>query len=298
MVSKNGIMMDLVNIEAIHDCSNPTFVTEIHSFIGLVGYYRHFVEGVSTISMPLTQLNLQDIPFIWSEECERSFLRLKELLTTAPILNLPVEDERFTIYCDTSGVSLGCVLMQQGWVITYALRHLKLHKHNYLNNDLELTTYVLDESYVLQYDAIDLYDCLSYIEDLAAILARDVKQLHSRAIPVVKRGSIRRTLRREKLRFRNVEHAWSAYRKICKGTLERNRNIVELLAEPQRFLHQQRREEATQYPVSQVNLGNNNEMLVEVPVNMAARTVHDVAVLLTVNVTSSLQKPPAGEKMS
>ena len=71
-----------------------------------------------------------------------SFLTLKELLTTAPILTLPVEGEGFTIYCDTSGVGLGCVLMQQGRIIAYASRQLKIHERNYPPHDIELAAIV------------------------------------------------------------------------------------------------------------------------------------------------------------
>ena len=84
----------------------------------------------------MTRLTRVDVPFVWSEECEASFLRLKELLTTALILTLPVEGEGFTVYCDASGVGLGCVLMQQGRVITYASRQLNIHERNYRTHEL------------------------------------------------------------------------------------------------------------------------------------------------------------------
>lgn len=51
------------------------------------------------------------MPFIWSEECEASFFRLKQLLTVAPILTLPIKGESFTIYCDASYIGLGYALM-------------------------------------------------------------------------------------------------------------------------------------------------------------------------------------------
>ncbi|XP_049388453.1 uncharacterized protein LOC125852779, partial [Solanum stenotomum] len=142
VVSKEGIRVDPAKIEAIRDWHRPTSVTEIRSFVGLAGYYRRFVEGFSTIAAPLTRLTRVDVPFVWSEECEASFLRLKELLTTAPILTLPVEGEGFTVYCDASGVGLGCVLMQQGRVIAYASRQLKIHERNYPTHDLELAAVV------------------------------------------------------------------------------------------------------------------------------------------------------------
>lgn len=142
VVSKESIKVDPTKIEAIRDWDRPTSVTEVRSFVGLASYYMRFVEGFSTIAAPLTRLTHQDIPFVWSEECEMSFLKLKELLTSAPILTLPIEGEGFTIYCDASGVGVGCVLMQQGRVIAYASRQLKVHERNYPTHDLELAAVV------------------------------------------------------------------------------------------------------------------------------------------------------------
>ncbi|KAH0641849.1 hypothetical protein KY290_033468 [Solanum tuberosum] len=142
VVSKESIRVDSAKIEAIRDWHRPISVTEVRSFVGLASYYRRFVEGFSTIVAPLTRLTRVDVPFVWSEECETSFLRIKELLTTAPILTLPVEGEGFTVYCDASGVGLGCVLMQQGRVIAYASRQLKIHERNYPTHDLELAAVV------------------------------------------------------------------------------------------------------------------------------------------------------------
>ena len=60
-----------------------------------------------------------------------SFNKLNELLTTAPVLTLPVEGENFTVYFDAFSVSLGCLLMNKGQVISYVSRHLKLNERNY-----------------------------------------------------------------------------------------------------------------------------------------------------------------------
>ena len=49
-----------------------------------------------------------------------------------------------------------------------------------------LRRYIPDESHVLQYDAIELDDHLTFVEEPFAILARDVRKLRSRAIPIVK----------------------------------------------------------------------------------------------------------------
>ena len=42
----------------------------------------------------------------------------------------------FVVYCDTSRVGLGRVLMHNGKVIAYASRELKVHEKNYQTYDL------------------------------------------------------------------------------------------------------------------------------------------------------------------
>jgi ribonuclease HI len=55
---------------------------------------------------------------------------------------MPDMEKSFSIYCDASGQGLGCVLMQDGRVIAYALRQLRKHEVNYLTHDMELAAVV------------------------------------------------------------------------------------------------------------------------------------------------------------
>ncbi|GKC00147.1 putative reverse transcriptase domain-containing protein [Tanacetum coccineum] len=76
--------------------------------------------------------------FDWDEEHEFTFQTLKDKLCNAPVLALRDGPEDFVVYCDASGIGLGCVLMQRGKVIAYASRQLKIHEKNYTTHDLEL----------------------------------------------------------------------------------------------------------------------------------------------------------------
>jgi hypothetical protein len=62
----------------------------------------------------------KDAKFKWSTQCEGTFLTLKKLLTTAPVLAQPDIEKPFDVYYDTSDTSIGGVLMQDGRAITYA----------------------------------------------------------------------------------------------------------------------------------------------------------------------------------
>ncbi|GJY15551.1 putative reverse transcriptase domain-containing protein [Tanacetum coccineum] len=71
-------------------------------------------------------------------EAEYAFQTLKDKLCNAPVLALPDGSEDFVVYCDASGIGLGCVLMQRGKVIAYTSKQLKIHENNYTTHDLEL----------------------------------------------------------------------------------------------------------------------------------------------------------------
>ena len=94
--------MDPRKVEAITNWEPPKSVTEVRSFLGLARYYRRFVEGFSKIDMPLTQLLRKDMKFVWTRECQESFDRLKQLLTSAPVLALPKGMGGFEVYSDAS----------------------------------------------------------------------------------------------------------------------------------------------------------------------------------------------------
>jgi hypothetical protein len=90
----------------------------------------------------MTELLKKDNKFVWTPKCEESFQIIKKKLTTAQVLTLPDIHQSFVIFCDASRQGLGCVLMQNEKVITYASRLLKPHEQNYPTHDLELAAIV------------------------------------------------------------------------------------------------------------------------------------------------------------
>jgi hypothetical protein len=139
VISKEGIKLDPAKVEAIANRKKSESVIEIRSFLGLVGYYRRFIKGFSTLASPMTRLLKKDLSFARNEKCEKSFQELKRRLMTASVLSLPEEDKPYALYIDASkGGGLGAVLMQNQKVIAYASWKLKLHEVNYPMHDLEL----------------------------------------------------------------------------------------------------------------------------------------------------------------
>ncbi|GKC44401.1 putative reverse transcriptase domain-containing protein [Tanacetum coccineum] len=125
VINSQGIHVDPAKIKAVKNWASPTTPTEVHQFLGLVCYYRRFIEALSKIAKSLTKLTQKNKKYIWGEDQELSFQLLKQKLYEALILALQEENNDFFIYCDASHQGLGAVLMQREKVITYASRQLK-----------------------------------------------------------------------------------------------------------------------------------------------------------------------------
>ena len=142
IISSEGIAVDPSKVEAVLSWKAPKNVSEVRSFLGPVGYYRKFIAGFSKIARPMTYLLRKDVKYVWTEECEKAFRKLKKKVTEAPVLVLPDESGEFDVYTDASHQGIGCVLMQHGRVIAYASRQLKPAELNYPTHDLEMAAVV------------------------------------------------------------------------------------------------------------------------------------------------------------
>ncbi|PIK39353.1 hypothetical protein BSL78_23817 [Apostichopus japonicus] len=80
--SSKGIAPNPEKITAVVDWPTPCSVTEVRSFIGLCSYYRRFIQGFSRVCAPL--LTEKETKFVWCDECDLAFKKLKHALTPVP----------------------------------------------------------------------------------------------------------------------------------------------------------------------------------------------------------------------
>ncbi|GJT98708.1 putative reverse transcriptase domain-containing protein [Tanacetum coccineum] len=100
LIDSQGLHVDPAKIKAVKNWSSPTTPTEVRQFLGLVGYYRRFIQAL--------------------------------------ILALPEGNDDVVVYCDAYHQGLGAMLMQREKVIAYAFRQLKPNEENYTTHDLKL----------------------------------------------------------------------------------------------------------------------------------------------------------------
>jgi hypothetical protein len=142
IVSTKGIEVYKSKIELIANLPTPKSIKDVISFLGHVGFYRRFIKDFSVISKSLCNLLTKENVFEWTEQCEKAFVKLKSLLTSALVIQPPDWSLPFEIMCDTSDYVVGVVLGQRKdkkpYVIYYESKTLNSAQMNYTTTEKEL----------------------------------------------------------------------------------------------------------------------------------------------------------------
>lgn len=134
-LSAEGVQPDEGKVECVKKVPIPKNTTDIKAFLGLTGYYRRFIKEYAKIAKPLTLLLKKNTKFAWGVAQQYAFEKLKDILTTEPILQYPDFDKEFLLASDASNYAVGCVLSQgemgNDKPIAYASRVLNTSEVNY-----------------------------------------------------------------------------------------------------------------------------------------------------------------------
>jgi hypothetical protein len=149
IISHNKVEMDPVKTAGVADWPTPSNKKEVQSFVSFINFYRRFIRGFPHHACALFDLTMKDIRFIWGLPQEDSFMKLKELVTSAPVLVLPNDDLPFRLEADGSGITTGAVLSQQqvddnAWnLVTFLSKALNPVERNYEIHDTEMLAIIL-----------------------------------------------------------------------------------------------------------------------------------------------------------
>ena len=147
IVSEQGISTDPEKVSAIQDWPPCRTAKQCRSFLGLASYYRRFCPGFAEIARPLHKLCEKGRRFQWTPEAQEAFDRLKQVLTSPPVLAYPLPNIRFIVDTDASAFSVGGVLsqIQNGHerVIAYMSKSMNQHEQNYCTTRKELLAVII-----------------------------------------------------------------------------------------------------------------------------------------------------------
>jgi len=143
VIEKEGVAVDPAKVAVISKWPVPKSLKELQAFLGLVNYFRKFMEHFGLVVAPLTCLTGQTgkgkartptMPVDWNnlgEEAIPAFNEIKRRLVTAPVLAIPDLNKPLQVYSDASVAGTGGVLMQEGRVFLYTSPKFAQAEFNY-----------------------------------------------------------------------------------------------------------------------------------------------------------------------
>ncbi|CAG2253164.1 unnamed protein product [Mytilus edulis] len=99
-ISKHGIRPPPDRVRALNDFPPPQNFKQLRRALGMFNWFRKFIPNYSSAAEPLSRL-LKKSAFVWSQEQEASFKRLKHLLLTSAVLAFPRFDLQFFLAVDS-----------------------------------------------------------------------------------------------------------------------------------------------------------------------------------------------------
>ena len=113
LISSRGVSILPDRIKTIQQYPPPNNLRALRRFVGMVGFYARFIPGYSDIAAALHSLKRKGVPFVWAQEQQKAFERLKRALCEAPVLQISDFSRDFVLATDASDVAVSAVLQQR-----------------------------------------------------------------------------------------------------------------------------------------------------------------------------------------
>eukprot|EP00762_Andalucia_godoyi_P006147 ANDGO_01708.mRNA.1 Retrovirus-related Pol polyprotein from transposon 412 len=124
LVNGQGIRLTSARVQGIADIQVPRNVAKLRSFMGMANYFRAFVPNFATVAKPLTALQSDKAKFVWTDECQSAFDRIKAAALNAPMLHHLQYDQEIYLRTDASTEGIGGMLYQKDGDVEMPIAYL------------------------------------------------------------------------------------------------------------------------------------------------------------------------------
>ena len=88
-------------------------VSSVRAYLGFVNHYAKFIPQLYNLRAPLERLLQKNVPFVWSDKCQKSFQRIIRILMSPPSLTHFQPDEPLFLASGASSVGVGAILFHR-----------------------------------------------------------------------------------------------------------------------------------------------------------------------------------------
>ncbi|CAM9443739.1 unnamed protein product, partial [Heterosigma akashiwo] len=142
VVDADGIRPDISKIQIIHNTRPPENISELKTFLGLVGFYRDYLPRLSEFAAPLWELDKKDVVWDWSPRHQKAFEDIKNLIGEHTMMTHFDSDLDVEVYSDASDVAICFIISQKGQMVMSYHRKLTDTETRYAVIERELLALV------------------------------------------------------------------------------------------------------------------------------------------------------------
>ena len=119
VLTEHGIQPDPEKVRAIVDMPLPSDVSGVRHLCGCMNYLARYVPHLADLSRPLHELTSKGAVFAWEPHHTTVVEKMKQAITSAPVLAYFDTNAPITVQCDSSESGMGAVLLQRGRPVAY-----------------------------------------------------------------------------------------------------------------------------------------------------------------------------------
>lgn len=133
----DGVVADHEKVEAITKLPRPTSVPLLRQILGMVHYLGAYLPDLHVATRPLNDLLKGDAVWAWGPDQENALNKLKQLVSSTPVLAYYDVTKPTVVSADASSYGLGGVIMQEGKPVAFCSRSLTPAEQRYAQIEKE-----------------------------------------------------------------------------------------------------------------------------------------------------------------
>ena len=141
-LTRNGLQVTDERVKYITEMRSPENKAELETVLGMIAYVAKFIPNLSDLNAPLRHLKKQDTEWKWGTMEEEAFKKIKDVLSSKPVLKYYDAKKPVKLTVDASMKGLGAAAIQDGGIIAYASRALTPTEQRYAQIEKEMLAVV------------------------------------------------------------------------------------------------------------------------------------------------------------